>query len=237
MKQIGLLLGLILGTISLSAQTYFEKGTSGLAVLGGMQESFYEDGYFGGLEYSYKGSWDIGVGYGNLTYNRSHLESLGIGLDGTPQQNDLFAYTEYWVLRSDPGQAIMANFGIWAQYNASSYKNGKQTYYDEVYDPVSGSAMSVGLDFSIDIQVKDGWKMQPYLWMGNFWAWEDYTLDNIDMQDEYYGTAAGFGVLLQKMLSNNRSIFLGAEIGLDDLDMINSNSFVLTLGYTFSVKK
>ncbi len=237
MKQHVLLFGLILGSFTLSAQTYFEKGTSGFAVTGGMQEGFYEDGYFGGLEYSYKGMIDVGVGYGNLTYNRDHLEDLGITLDGTPQEKDLFAYVEYWPLRSDPGQALMANFGIWAQYGTQSYKNGRQVFDNIVYDPLSGKEVSLGLDFSLDVKVIDSWKMQPYFWMGNFWAWENYEIDAIEMEEDYYGTAAGLGVLLQRMLANSHSIFLGAELGVDDLDMVNSNSFVLSIGYTFASKK
>ncbi|MBT4145450.1 MAG: hypothetical protein HOE45_00930 [Gammaproteobacteria bacterium] len=237
MKKITLvMLGLSLMIVS-QAQTMFDKGVSGLSVFVGSQESYWEDGFYGGLQYTYKGAFDLYGFYGNYQYNKSHLEDMGVTLDTSPKEGVFILGAEYWVLRTDPGNDRGVNVGIWTEYEMESYTDSEYTYKESLYEDVSGSAFAIGLDFSVDFTIKKGWRLQPYTWIGKVWAAEEYKQNGTDYKDNVSGTCAGLGVVLQKMLKNGSSVWLSTEWDMDDLDYANDTAFEMTLGYNLGFGK
>ena len=237
MKKITLILMAMSLSALVSAQTIFDKGVSGISVFVGSQESYWEDGFYGGLQYTYKGAFDLFGFYGSYKYNKSHLEDIGMTLSTSPKEGAFVLGAEYWVLRTDPGTDRGVNVGIWGEYESESYTDSEYGYDGSLFEDVSGSAYGVGIDFSVDFAIKKGWRLQPYTWIGNVWAAEKYKENGIDYTDNVSGTSAGLGVVLQKMLNNGSSVWLSTEWDMDDLDMANDTAFEMTLGYNFGFGK
>ncbi|MBT4190999.1 MAG: hypothetical protein HOE16_07390, partial [Lentimicrobiaceae bacterium] len=55
--------------------------------------------------------------------------------------------------------------------------------------------------------------------------------------DNFQGTGAGLGVILQKMLNNGSSVWLGTEWDMDNLENANDTSFEVTLGFNLGFAK
>ncbi len=233
MKKTIFIFLLLVGSITASAQAFFEKGQSGFSIMAGMQESYFEDGVCGSLEYSFKGQFDVGIGYGSFKYNKSHLEDImGFTLNTSPKETVILGYAEYWLLRSNPGKDRMINFGLWGEYESEKYSDSKSDYNNDEYEDISGKAFALGFEFTIDFVVKSGWKMQPYFWMGNVWATEDYTINNNQEKESFYGTGAGLGVMLQKVFPKGNSILLVMEMDMDNLESSNDTAFEMSIGFT-----
>ncbi|MCP4910308.1 MAG: hypothetical protein GY907_06340 [Bacteroidetes bacterium] len=247
MKKITLLL-LVMGLAIISqAQTMFDKGVSGFSINAGIQESYWEDGFYAGLEYTYKGALDLSFEYGNFTYDRDklegHVNKYGATFPKVPKESVLAFGAEYWVLRTDPGSDRGVNVGIWAEYEMENYTDSKLLIpgdpgtEDMVEEWISGSAFAFGIDFSIDFAVKDGWRLQPYTWLGRVFATEKDKVNGADETDNFQGTGAGLGVILQKMLNNGSSVWLGTEWDMDNLENANDTSFEVTLGFNLGFAK
>ncbi|MDG1900756.1 MAG: hypothetical protein P8I80_00860 [Bacteroidales bacterium] len=246
MKKITILL-LVMGLAIMSqAQIMFDKGVSGFSINAGIQESYWEDGFYGGLQYTFKGALDISAEYGNFTYDRDKLEAaLGNGAKFTdvPKESVLAFSAQYWVLRTDPGSDRGINVGVWAGYEMENYTDTEWSQTplvpgtENVTTDKTGSAFAFGTSFSIDFDVKDGWRLQPYSWIGRVFATEKGTYDGVDETENYQGTGAGIGVILQKMLNNGSSVWFGAEWDMDNLENANDTSYEVTVGFNLGFAK
>jgi len=220
---------MLLGMSSIFAQsTFFEKGESGFGIYGGVQESFWEDGYFASIGYSYKGVVDIGVAYGNYKYDKDNFpEYLAVYKD--PTEVAIIVGLDYWFLRTNTGKDRGIDVGLWTEYEMEDYKFYSE---DTLETDATSSGFAFGPVFSINFDINDKWFIQPYFSIGYCFGNTEYK-DSDKSDEDYKGGCSSIGVALARKFKCGNSIVFIFEIDSDSIEKTNDTAYEFSVGYNF----
>ena len=232
-KALVLIILSLLGISSLFAQsTFFEKGQSGFGIYGGIQESYWEDGYFGSIGFSYKGIIELGITYRDFKYDKDNWESP---IDKNPTESAVAFELDYWFLRTRTGADRGIDVGLWTEYEMENYKDYPYYNDSDTTKLKSSNGFSFGPEFSINFDINDKWFLQPFLWIG-------YASGNVKYEDEsivpdedkkYKGGCGSIGVALARKFANGNSIVFIFEQESDAIDRTNDTAYKFSVGYNF----
>ena len=216
---------------SLSAQsTFLEKGQSGFGLSATVQESYWEDGFFGSLGYSFKGNFDINITYGLFNYEKY---TLGQSSNSNPplkdvKENVIGIDLGYWVIRTETSNDRGIDVGIWGAYEKEEYE------YDG--DKIlSADGFSGGVEFTVNFLINQKYSLQPYFILG--YDYEELKSENTDDISYFRGGCSSLGTALVYKINDDQSLVIKFELDNDTISKTYENAYEMSVGYYFGFGK
>jgi len=188
---------------------FLDYGKSGLGIQGmaAMGEGFY--GFGGSLGGSIKGNLDVEFVYNFNTDSKS--------LFNLTTDKATYGYYEgkltYYLFREAISPVVDVNFGVVGLVEYGDYQDYKfihsETGLEREYQGFLGG--SVGLDASVNFRMKNGWNLQPGIYMGFNIGSESETEGTTEFANGYHGAVSNLNLSLIKRTSEGNAFYIMAQ--------------------------
>jgi len=233
MKKILLAVVLIGFAFQANAQVsrFLDYGKSGLGIQGMAALGEGSNAFGGSIGGSIKGNLDVEFVY-NFNTNSGNL--LNLITDKTT-----YGYYEgkltYYLFREAISPVVDVNFGVVGLVEYGDYKDYKyifpETGLEREYQGFLGG--SVGLDASVNFRLKNGWNLQPGLYMGYNFGNESETEGTNEFTNWYHGAVSNLNLSLIKRTSEGNAFYIMAQ--QEAWTYSTYFYYVISLGYIFAL--